>query len=85
MNQFPSMHARDASRLPHASLEELIARVPRESALVQAFVRAKTYNPARGPAQERGLGRRGGQDKNTYMRERARKLMRERQIKKEHP
>jgi len=46
MSQFPSMHARDATRLPHVSLEELSARVPRESTLVPQH-RAKPHDPGR--------------------------------------
>ena len=47
MSDFPSMHARDAAKLPHVSLEELSARVPRESALIQPTTRAKPYDPAK--------------------------------------
>jgi hypothetical protein len=44
MSDFPSMHARDAAKLPHVSLDELSARVPRASALIQDAL-AKRSDP----------------------------------------
>jgi hypothetical protein len=73
MSDFPSMHARDATKLPHVSLEELSARVPRASVL--PFTRTKGYDPAKGPVQtHKGKGAMSDEERRTRNRDRKRRM-----------